>query len=419
VSVSDALPVPDEPNLLSKAEVTPTPLCLHSEKPAGAEGPVPWWARPRTEVQRRDSADPAAAARRLKRPEDDLFVYRAGPAVSWTAFRPQLRIRLRNGRSNPGQDNPDLFAIEQIAEQTLFLCEIRGKSTAELGALSRALAPVLEKRRWLRIGRGGAPVEVARAAWSNPPAIGGRPMTDGLLTLTSDLLARDDCLRWLANLDEQEFRAIAGSPPDLHVTPIEQESVAVHGFNGTSRLWRMPATAIRRGSVFKVTGQGVATLAARVAQGKWLGERTHEGFGRFRLDATLPGVTPGGPVSVGEPSPGDSLEETIAKATHDWFEAHRALASGGSSEDPPPSLSQWRDLVAELAKELADTPARGNSAAIASRLAPETAGKQTWRHHDAVAILNKLKAISDSKSRASYARMFVRWLSAAMRVGRQ
>ena len=65
----------------------------------------------------------------------------------------------------------------------------------------------------------------------------------------------------------------------------------VHGFNGTSRLWRMPAAAIRRGSVFEVSGAGVARLAERAAKNEWLGERTHEGFGRFRLDAALPGVT--------------------------------------------------------------------------------------------------------------------------------
>src|SRR5690606_4452434 len=110
-----------------------------------------------------------------------------------------------------------------------------------------------------------------------------------LLTLTSDLLVRDVHLRWRTALDADALKGLLGD--DLQPGNSIQDSVMVHGFNGTSRLWRMPAAAIRRGSVFEVSGAGVARLAERAAKNEWLGEHTHEGFGRFRLDAALPGVT--------------------------------------------------------------------------------------------------------------------------------
>ncbi len=180
-----------------------------------------------------------------------------------------------------------------------------------------------------------------------------------------------------------------------------QDSVMVHGFNGTSRLWRMPAAAIRRGSVFEISGAGVAKLAERAARREWLGERTHEGFGRFRIDATLPGVTSESAPSVPSRPHPDVREEPIAAATQQWFMAHRRLAKPGSANDRKPSLSQWLDLVGELEAD--------NTNALTSRLDPTTAGGRSWRHEDAKAILDKLNQVQASE-RKLYARFFVRWL---------
>src|SRR5690606_34098234 len=106
------------------------------------------------------------------------------------------------------------------------------------------------------------------------------------------------------------------------------------GFNGTSRLWRMPAAAIRRGSGSEVSGAGVAKLAERAAKNAWLGGRTHEGFGRFRLDAALPGVTSANAVTGAPKPPDDIPEETIAAKTQEWFKAHKSLADHGSDRKP-------------------------------------------------------------------------------------
>lgn len=407
VSVSDALPLPQAPTNLSHVDVLPAPLSLQSEKPKEAAGDVPWWGQSIKPTKRIDAW---SVKEKLKRPEDDLFVYRASPSEAWTPFKPARRVRLRNGRPDPKQPAASLFAIEQIVEETHFLAELHG-SPEDLKTVAEKLGPVLEGRRWLRLGRAGAPIEVAQLAWSKAPAT-TKATDKALLTLTSDLLVRDEHLRWRTALDEKALSALAGVE-DITIVTSErrglkelQDSVMVHGFNGTSRLWRMPAAAIRRGSVFEVSGAGVAKLAERAAKNEWLGERTHEGFGRFRIDSVLPGVSDENPASSAPTPAADIAEEAIAATTKKWFDDHRALAKPGGGSDRKPSLSQWLDLVGDLE--------RGATSSLSSRLNPTTAGGKSWKHGDAKAILDELNKIEASQ-RKPYARLFVRWLRAAMR----
>lgn len=393
VSVSDALPLPHSPAKLDGVEVLPAPLSLQSEKPIGAAGDLPWWAQPTAPTKRLDAW---GAKEKLKRPEDDLFVFRQNANAAWTTFHPARRVRLRNGRPNPKQVDTSLFAIEQIVEETNFLAELHG-SPDHLKKLAEKLGPVLEGRRWLRVGRAGAPVEVAQVAWAGATQatkVGAK----ALLTFTSDLLVRDEHLRWRTALDDAVLKELLGN--DVQIGKLVQDSVMVHGFNGTSRLWRMPAAAIRRGSVFEISGAGIAKLAGRAARNEWLGERTHEGFGRFRIDTSLPGVTSETSASSAPTPPADLPEETIAAKTQEWFNAHKSLARLGGGHDRKPSLSQWLDLVGELE---ANSPN-----ALTSRRNPTTAGGKSWKHRDAEAVLKKLQAIQ--QQRALHARLFVRWL---------
>ena len=415
VSVSDALPLPDQPTKLDSiklegVEVIPAPLSLRSEKPPGASGNTPWWAMAAVAPRRIDQEKRGNhEAQKLKRPEPDLFVCRFGLGSAWIAYRPCLRVRLRNGRPNPTQPDPSLFAVEQIAERTLFFAELRG-GAAQMAVLGDALRPVLEGGRWLQVGRGGAPVEVVRAEWVAP----GRPAevnAPAYLTLTSDLLVRDERLRWLTVLDASVMAMIPGWPESVVVKPVVQESAPVHGFNGTSRLWRQPAAAVRRGSVFTVDGTGVTDLARAAADGRWLGERTHEGFGRFRLDNlnALPGVSDGvSKTPWEEPRPSsnhDEPDDAIAMVTRHWFEEHKRLATATPSA-PCPSLSQWFDLVSDLGRDSAE--------ALSSRTNPSTAGKRPWRDGDARAILDEIQKLPNGE-RAAHAGIFVRWLRAEMR----
>lgn len=408
VSVSDALPLPVAPPKLEDVEVLPAPLTLRSEKPQGWAGALPWWVRPPMPTRRVDAWRQDDNAPKLKRPEGDLFVFRRQAEKPWRTFRPSLRVRLRNGRPDPNQADVSLFAIEQIVENTHFLAELHG-TVEDMRKLTNKLAPVLDRGRWLRVGRGGAPVEVVQLAWMKA-ASKAKANDRALLILTSDLLARDEYLRWRTELDESALRDLLGV--DVQLCRSLQDSTMVYGFNGTSRLWRMPAAAIRRGSVFEVSGPDIAKLAERAARNEWLGERTHEGFGRFRLDVDLPGVTnasgsaPKAKAKAKARAKEHGNEEKAARETQKWFEKHKALATLARDNERKPSLSQWFDLVADLEKS--------TTSALAERLSPKTAGGRSWEDKDAAEILNKLDKLETSQ-RKLYASMFVRWLRAELR----
>ena len=431
VAVSDALPIQSGDFELarspSKLEVLPAPLALQSAKPSGATGAVPWWAQQTAPVHRvnaaqlRDKARQEDAAKKdaqpkLKRPEPDLFVQRYDGGT-WTTYRPETRVRLRNGRPDPKQEDPSLFAVEQIAEGTLFLAELRGGSS-DLEDIQSALRPVLESNRWLRIGRAGVPVVVERVSPGDPlpaPKRGHAPPPPAnkgpaYVTLTSDLLFRDKQLRWQTVLTAEDFVDLPGWPrTDILVSPEFQEATTVHGWNGTARLWRLPAAGIRRGSVFKVAGAGVQELIKAAAAGLWLGERTHEGFGRFRIDQTLPGVTKetdqesGKTILFKSATLDDDPDDALAAQTEEWCEQHKELAKKTETESSPrPSMSQWKDLVTDLDAEKPD--------ALQSRMDPKTAGAAGWNDPDANAVLKKLDALKIPVERKAHARMFVRWL---------
>lgn len=425
ISVGDALPLggPVGETSLSAIEALPAPLALQSTKPSAQAGDMPWWSMPssppeRVNVDARANASADGSkdgeGEKLKRPEPDLFVSRVA-AGQWNAYRPDIRVRLRNGRNDPRQLDSDLFAVEQIAEHTWFLAELRAKSEA-MAALRQGLLPLLNGSRWLRVGRGGAPVEVAGLEWLSPapqrrrgtglPASGAPPTVGAYLTLTSDLLARDEWLRWLTAWPESPD-LIAGWPRGVKAEPVRQDETSIHGFNGTARLWRLPAAGIRRGSVFRVGGEAAGLLREAAAAGRWLGERTHEGFGRFRVDERLPGETGSVPAvlapgaTVDEPRP-----EQVARVTREWLRSSPQLAEPPGSGERRPSLSQWQDLVSALRAK--------DPVALSSRLNPATAGALAWKDERAAEILRRFQPMSE-QDRIDYAETFVRWLRARMR----
>lgn len=431
ILVSDALPLPDgEPTHdeiaidLSTLDALPAPLALKGKKAGRIDGTVPWWALHEAEAERyfatdhqekgsNDERSPGPA--NVKRLPGDLYLYRSGGA-SWKAFRPTMRTRLRSGYPNPGQRDPSLFAIQHLAEQTYFLAELQGEP-ATLQHVCEALRPVLEGTAWLRIGRAGAPVEIAKAAAHAPS-----PMPvfekEGLLTLTSDLLVRDEMLRWRTRLTAKDFAEIAGWPEEeIHVTMASQDSALVRSFNGTSRLWRLPIAGIRRGSVFRIKGPGVAALARAASEGRWLGEHCHEGFGRFRLDAKddLPGrlelktkreTNP----SDAQPYAGDkdTREDSLCAEARRWCDGHQRLAAVRTDTHRPPSLAQWMDLVTELERSTT-----ADNDAIRRRLDPQTLGGRSWSDPHAKAVLELIEK-TPNETRAISARLFVRWLRLAM-----
>jgi len=428
VMTSDALPMAptDRDGKLSSITVLPAPLSLKRSKPPGCAGTLSWWAVTLPDLGWVDAHGAEKPLEKLKRPPSDLFVQRVNTDAegSWVVFRPDLRVRLRNGRPEPLQPDPDLFATEFISEQTRFIAEIRAPLKL-MEQLATDLAPVLDGRRWLTLGRGGAPVEVDRIEWCTRPEP-AKLNGPAYLILSSDLLVRDEHLRWTVAVDART--KVPGLSTAITLAPLDQESTTVYGFNGTARLRRLPAVGVRRGSVFQVENAALPELKAAAVAGIWLGENTHEGFGRFSLHAVdaLPGaVTPSelrsgvhlgstlpaaesveeGAAPALRPDSGASTspDEKIAVETERWVKKYLE----GPKVGRLPSHSQWRSLIRDLECDA--------SGALESRRDDATAGLRVWQHEKAKRVLEALGSQQEAE-RAKYADFFVRWLKATRSV---
>jgi hypothetical protein len=98
-------------------------------------------------------------------------------------------------------------------------------------------------------------------------------------------------------------------------------------------LPRLHVLAIRRGSTLQVTGTKVAELRQHLTTKPALGERTQEGFGRFRLDFIPIFETP----QSGSPQFTENPEESLfakAQKSFDEIKDHKKW----------PKLAQWQAL---------------------------------------------------------------------------
>jgi len=325
---------------LAQWESLPLPLTVQETKPTERKGSehLPWWVGSRggfrTWPQKEVERDTLNAARtvdeqprgqahkdgeaddKFKRIKtEDYLVTRGGGR--FYRGRPQIHLLMRNGtpvsrverrfdsRRPTADGSPerlekegDLFTQTVLTEGQYFLADIRFESKELAEAFARDAAPYLDgnDRHWLRIGRGGRPVCVERYQWledDTTKKLSGDCFT---LTLTSDLIARAEDLTFRTTLDGPALWELAkldprDYDPSVIIEKDTSETRVVHGFNTASGTLRSPDLAIRRGSAFRVCGTPSGklkslfdALAKREAQGQGLGERTEEGFGRFRLD---------------------------------------------------------------------------------------------------------------------------------------
>lgn len=354
VSIGDANPLPDKPkHALAEADVLPAPLALRTRKRSALGNGMPWWAYEQGDSQWLDGT--SGSAPDLKRPPKDMFVYRHSSRSGWTSFRPDIRIRLRNGRDDASAVDTALFSIEEISERTYFLAEVREVSEKRFSDLE----PLLTGTEWLLLGKSGTPFVVEAVEWSDPDPI--TIQNDCYLILESNTLLRDDRLGWRTSLDGK----VRINNHVVHLTALAEDIMEVSGFNGTSRLWRPSCVAIRRGSTYRVGADAVKILVEASQHGVSLGERSNEGYGRWRLVSLLPGVTETDTRPVTRavyPGRPDSAHEAIAGRAKELAEKHPK--SGG------PSVSQWYTLLSEM-KNDATGP-------IQARLNPQTLGSQSF-----------------------------------------
>ncbi len=381
-SVGNAYPIAPELDAtaeLARLNVLPIPLSVHTRKPGRATTasraapeapsiPLPHWAAaPRIahlwETGEVDRLADTAGDEGLKRPTDETFLCRLGDGA-WRRYEPDIRVRMRNQTPDArNKGTQSLFSLEELAEETLFLAELRFDKDSAASDFATAFASALREGDWLKIGRGGRPVEVARSAWLDDPTEGTQSRgSDGdrfTLVLESDLIARGAGLGFETSLTAEILARLAGSK-GLSTASIAQkqfsDTVEVRGFNIAGRLPRSAAIAIRRGSTVRFDGPAAAGLRTALMAKSALGERTWEGFGRFRVDPPLENTERKGKEVQSGPAESPlqvaddiGTRESIRESAWALFNEYKDLVKGGAG------LGQWRAL-GDAARLAADEP---------------------------------------------------------------
>lgn len=387
IKVSNAYPLPCSELVTHRDwpmwQVLPMPLNVNFPKPGGGStNGCPWWVTTDTQPNPVNRFQ-ETGTEKLKRPADGAFLFNNGS--DWQSFTADLAQRMRN--SPPSTQHPDgaLFTQEEIPENTRFIAEIQFPDTATADTAILALSELLAGQDCLNIGRGGAPLVIEK--WGNcesPQAICSPPQTDSLtVTLTSDLIARSPFLGFYESLSPQVLLELCGLLPTLADDYNWQsqafcDQVDVHGFNAMTGLPRIPVRAIRRGSALKISGANVDELRQALIKVKALGERSHEGFGRFSLDFS-PTIT----TLTSDPAPFcENLAETI------FAEAEKAFAELPDNTENWPKLAQWQALrfndvadkgsLADMIKAYQDRLEKKENNAKIAWLKPMTGQRACW-----------------------------------------
>jgi len=373
VAIGDALPLsPDSPKIdssnLKNLEVLPAPfeyrIKKHHPKRCNALSHTPAWAKA-TEAEssienwedtitKSDSAKNPGDQTQLKRLPAGTYLQRLGKGA-WRAYRQPLELAMRNRRgsdlgtdveSHYGRMDSELFSNEQMPAGTCFVADIRPLDTdAPWDEWWKAFKDHFDKAPVLFTGRGRAPVEIIALDEAPSEPIPGEPEIDEFrLTLTSDAIIRTE---WLGFHQRLTLRALYDALGEKEIPAgITAEDVSEaridRAFNAATRLPRPSVMMLRAGSSIEVRGSGVRKLWEKLKDTDAIGERQHEGLGRFRLDLDL--------LSDAPPSEGEAgIQEQAAELRTESvarFADH--LASTHAAALKKPSTSQLGNVRARL-----------------------------------------------------------------------
>jgi hypothetical protein len=341
------LPVVKKEDDWQNWQILPMPLQMATKKPDGSnsEG-LPWWAKDSSDVVWKNQFDDETKKffeklnEKPKRPSDCAFIFSEN-GKDWQSFNANLAQRLRNC---PGTES--LFAQEEIPEKTLFIAELQFPDVKTANDVLESLNAIIQQQDCLSIGRGGAPLAIA-AMTASPLRTGSHnaePESNKLtITLTSDLIARSPYLGFYDSLSPKVVCGLLGFPESEEwQSRYYGDYVEVYGFNPCIGLPRLPVLAIRRGASLQIKGEGVDKLREKLlaVPNFALGERTEEGFGRFRLDFEpkfeAKQNTPEEPKTSVTKKPNE--EERIYQLALDAF---KELPE---NKDSFPALGQWQAL---------------------------------------------------------------------------
>lgn len=359
IAWGDALPLPDtefDLALLAQCEVYPIPLSLGTPKKKAVDDRIPWWARSGREDKlgmrgEIDQLQSEIITEKLKRPAEGELLFRAQATAPWQRYLPKRVERLHAAvprAANAWQQG--FFITEEIAKDTLFLAELQVSDVA----LADKVHMIVHQlgRHWLRVGRGGRPMQIEAAGWlplyKHPPAKGD----SFILRLESDLIARDAFGNDHERLDARLIGNLAGLPEaKIEMAKGFSESVTLYGFNAMTGLPRQARRAIKAGSVAHIKGEDALKVREALAAKLVLGDLAEEGFGRFRLD-DMPNTLMQDAALPDTQHTQDSYRlERLCQEVEDWVQANFDRCGLGT-----PSPSQWAEVreLAQIARTTED-----------------------------------------------------------------
>jgi len=371
VAIGDALPLAsDSPKIeagkLSGLEVLPAPFEYRIVKKRPDAGPafahVPAWAVQQDThdvtgwhdlLTARARSEQSDGSPQLKRMPDGTYLQREAGG-RWRAHCQPLELAMRNRRGSDvpgafGQMEPELFSNEQIPAGTRFVADIRPlDEAAEWPEWLKNFKSFFQESPVLFIGRGRAPVEIeAVVALANEPgrtSSSPQPSDEQFrLTFTSDAIIRTE---WLGFHQRLTLKALCDAldkeVDDGTYAEDVSEARIDRAFNAATRLPRPSVMVIRAGSTIVVRGEGAAELRGDLESRTAIGERQHEGLGRFLLDLDLE-LDEGKPSSTADikHSAPELQTEVVARFATDQLNEHGAALE-------KPSQSQWGNVRAAL-----------------------------------------------------------------------
>ena len=316
INIGHAYPLPTHVSKnCSQWLLLPFPLNIYHKKPEPNTPPdQPWWTQQSTTIsylgergEKNKFQNEGSEGEKLKRPGNREFLFRSDEQDQWQRYQPKMVVHMRNQTPadkkgdkalNIAGENrrDDLFSEEEILEDTCFMSDILFSNSDEAKAFAKTFNTLLNGQTWLSLGRGGRPVVLELAVWlekQKPVNASQKPKAEKLsILLTSDLIARSETLGFYDSLDIEVLQKLLGIKAQALNSlkyKLYKDTVTVRGFNYLTRLPKAPVLAIRRGSAIEITGstQDIDCLRQALQQKTALGERTHEGFGRFELDLPI------------------------------------------------------------------------------------------------------------------------------------
>jgi hypothetical protein len=415
IAVGDALPLAKDCN--SAAQVLPIPLSILTDKPRGGDSQIPWWAGQSESPETLDSLckQQDKDKEKPKRPGAHEYLCRTTNSKQWQRYTPQLQVRLRN--ATPERDSttdPQLFSLEEIAENTYFQTELRCANQQVANQFLTVFAPLLigemANQDWLALGRGGQPVRIEAVRIA--PSLSPQLRDDWTLTLTSDAIVRGERLGFVDNLSKEHLCQLAGMDckNDWKIAADVVETETVHGFNAVTGLPRSPALALRRGSCWHIKGTGSAALAQALLKKEFLGERGNEGFGRFVIGLQPLGSDAFGKLPSQSEKPETNREEELlqqAQMLARQLEQIHKRAQQLNQNSPSPSQLQW---LRSQATALQTTDQLDNLLADIKQ-APERRpqGGAAWEHFPHQPLQTSLGNCGDLKEKRQLINYLVQW----------